>query len=100
MSMSATPNSKHGLIFSVLVIMAFMAVGVTFLHLPLMINNLAIFTVAAVMAALVFFQYMDLKSEGKLIYWVMIVPFVLFAILVVLLIPDVCHYSVDFLKGL
>jgi len=95
-SNSATNN--HSLIFSLLVIMVLGAVGVTFLHLPIMANNLSIFAIAFTMAGLVFFQYMDLKSEGKLIYWIMIIPCVLFGILFVLFIPDVCHYSIDFLR--
>ncbi len=98
--MSTNTKTSHGMIFSALVVMALSAVGLTFLHLSTMMNNLAIFTVAFAMAALVFFQYMELKMEGKLIYWVMVIPCVLFAILVIMLIPDVCHYSVDFLKGL
>lgn len=93
-------SSNHAMIFSALVVLALSAVGVYFLHLSFLMNNMAIFSIALLMALLVFFQYMDLKNEGGLIYWVMIVPFVLFGILVVMLIPDVCHYSVDFLKGL
>ena len=95
---SNSSATNHSVIFSVLVVLALTAVGITFLHLPVVPNNLAIFAVAVVMAGLVFFQYMDLKSEGKLIYWIMIIPFVLFGILFVLFIPDVCHYSIDFLK--
>jgi len=95
---SNTASNNHAMIFSTLVVMALAAVGVTFLHLPLMANNVAIFAIAFVMAGLVFFQYMDLKSEGKLIYWIVIIPFVLFGILVVLFIPDVCHYSINFLR--
>ncbi len=95
---SNTSVNNHSAIFSVLVLLALSAVGITFLHLPVVSNNLAVFAVATVMAGLVFFQYMDLKSEGKLIYWIMIIPFVLFGILLVLFIPDVCHYSIDFLK--
>ncbi len=87
-------------IFSALVVLVLCAVGIFFLHLPIVLNNLAIFSVAILMAGLVFFQYMDLKSEGKLIYWIMVIPMVLFAILFVLFIPDVCHYSIDFLKEL
>lgn len=90
--------NNHTMIFSVLVLLALSAVGITFLHMPILQNNLAIFAVATFMAGLVFFQYMDLKSEGKLIYWIIIIPFVLFGILVLLFIPDVCHYSIDFLK--
>jgi caa(3)-type oxidase subunit IV len=95
---SNTASNNHSMIFSVLVVMALSAVGVTFFHFPIMTNNIAIFAIAFVMAGLVFFQYMDLKSEGKLIYWIMIIPFVLFGILVLLFIPDVCHYSIDFLR--
>ena len=95
---SNTSVNNHSAIFSVLVVLALSSVGISFLHLPVLANNLAIFSVAVVMAGLVFFQYMDLKSEGKLIYWIMIIPIILFGILFVLFIPDVCHYSIDFLK--
>ena len=95
---SNTASNNHMMIFSVLVVMALSAVGVSFLHLPVLANNFSIFAIAFVMAGLVFFQYMDLKSEGKLIYWIMIIPFILFGILFVLFIPDVCHYSIDFLR--
>ena len=95
---SNTASNNHTMIFSVLVVMALSAVGVTFLHMPIMANNVAIFAIAFVMAGLVFFQYMDLKSEGKLIYWIMVIPCVLFGILVLLFIPDVCHYSINFLR--
>ena len=99
--MNPTVNSSnHAAIFSALVVLALSAVGITFLHMGVVANNLAIFAVATFMAALVFFQYMDLKSEGKLIYWIIIIPFVLFGILVVLFIPDVCHFSPDFLRAL
>ncbi len=97
---TTTANSKHGMVFGALVAMALSSVGIVFLHLPGLTQNIAVFSVAFLMAGLVFFQYMDLKSEGKLIYWIMVIPFVLFAILVVLFIPDVCHYSIDFLKVL
>ena len=91
---STTASNNHTMIFSVLVVMALSAVGVTFLHLPIVTNNVAIFAIAFVMAGL----YMDLKSEGKLIYWIMIIPFILFGILLVLFIPDVCHFSINFLR--
>jgi hypothetical protein len=100
--MKATPASNHSLIFAALVVMALSSVGIALWmgshQMSPIVNNLAIFAVAVVMAGLVFFQYMDLKSEGKLIYWIMIIPFVLFGILVLLFIPDVCHFSIDFMK--
>jgi caa(3)-type oxidase subunit IV len=98
--MNSTSSSNHLAVFSSLVVLALCAVGVTFLHLSAVANNLAIFGVAVVMAGLVVFQYMNLKSEGTIIYWVTIIPLVLFAILVILLMPDVCHFSIDFLRGL
>jgi caa(3)-type oxidase subunit IV len=98
--MNAPTSSNHTAVFISLIVLVLCAVGVTFLHLSVMTQNFSIFGVAAVMASLVFFQYMNLKSEGHLIYWLTIIPLVLFAILVVLLMPDVCHYSIPFLKGL
>ncbi len=98
--MSSKASTNHAAIFSSLLVLSLCAVGITFLHLSIMANNLAIFGVAAVMAGLVLFQYMNLKGEGGLIYWVLIVPLALFAILLFLLMPDVCHFSVDFLRGL
>ena len=95
---SKTPSSNHTAVFSTLLVMALLSVGITFLHLPVTSSNLAIFAVAVVMAGLVFFQYMDLKDEGKLIHWIMVIPFVLFGILFVLFIPDVCHFHIDFLR--
>jgi hypothetical protein len=93
-----TSKTNHSMIFSALVVLALCSVGIFFLHMPTMMNNLAIFTVAVVMASLVFFQYMGLKIEGKLVYWTLVIPCVLFGILLVLFIPDVCHFSIDFLK--
>ena len=93
-----TTSNNHMAVFSSLVTLALVAVGITFLHLPVLGNNLAIFSVATVMAGLVFFQYMDLRDEGKLIYWILIIPCFLFGLLVFLFIPDVCHYSIDFLR--
>lgn len=98
--MSSKASTNHAAVFSSLLVLSLCAVGITFLHLSIMANNLAIFGVAAVMAGLVLFQYMNLKGEGGLIYWVLIVPLALFAILLFLLMPDVCHFSVDFLRGL
>ncbi|HVZ79720.1 MAG TPA: hypothetical protein VHE12_02835 [bacterium] len=95
---SNTASANHSAIFTSLVVLVLCSVGIFFLHLPIMMNNLAIFAVAVVMASLVFFQYMGLKMEGKLIYWTLVIPCVLFGILVVLFTPDVCHYSIDFLK--
>lgn len=98
--MNNAKTSKHAAVFSSLVVLAICSVGIFFLHLSVLANNLAIFTVAVFMAALVLLQYMNLKAEGHLIYWLMIIPMVLFAILFVLFIPDVCHYSINFLRAI
>ena len=98
--MNSKTTSNHVAVFSSLVVLSLCAVGITFLHLSVIANNLAIFGVAMVMAGLVVFQYMNLKAETSIIYWVVIIPLVLFAILVFLLIPDVCHFSPEFLRDL
>jgi heme/copper-type cytochrome/quinol oxidase subunit 4 len=76
--------SNHNVIFILLAVLAFFSVGTTFLSLSPGLNNWYVFGIAAIMASLVLIQYMDLKSEGFLVYAFFIVPVVLFAILVVL----------------
>ncbi len=98
--MNNATTSNHSVVFSGLVALSLCTVGIFFLHLPTLANNFAIFGVALCMALLVLLQYMNLKAEGGLIYWLMIIPLVLFAILLVLFIPDVCHYSINFLRAI
>ena len=43
---------------------------------------------------------MGLKIKGPLVVWIFIIPIVLFAIMVVLMMPDIAHVKVDFLKVL
>ena len=93
MTPSKSPTS-HTLVFSFLVALVLCAVGVSLLHLPPLANNLAIFAVAFVMAGLVVAQYMDLRMEGLTVKLVVAVPVILFAILVILLMPDVAHVPV------
>lgn len=80
--------SNHGVIFTLLVILALTTVGLHLLNFQGMGNNLAVFGVATVMAALVGMQYMGLKLEGPIVVSMVVVSFVLFAILVGVLIPD------------
>ena len=92
---SSTGTSNHTMIYTLLVVLAISTVGITFLHLPLVTHNTLLFTIAFVMAALVAVQYMNLKVEGALIYWLVGVPFLLFAILVFTLIPEfVWHHTI------
>lgn len=83
-----TASSNHSLIYALLVVLAISIVGVSKLHLALVPHNLAIFAIATVMAVLVAIQYMGLKVEGALVYWLMVIPFVIFAIFVFTLIPE------------
>ncbi len=87
-------TANHGLIFSLLVIFVFLSVGVSQLHLSGGMNNLLVFGFAFVMAGLVAAQYMDLRLEGRLIRWIVVIPLVLFFILVVLLLPDIAHHPI------
>jgi len=91
---------NHGFVFSSLVVLVFCSVGVSLLHLSPAINNLVIFAIAFFMAALVALQYMGLRLEGPLVVWLVIIPSVLFVIVVVLMMPDVAHVRVDFLRKL
>jgi len=86
--MQAKAGISHTAIFSVLVILALVTVALPLLHLDKIPHNAAIFSVAFVMAALVAVQYMNLKVEGALIYWLVGIPFLLFAVLVIILIPE------------
>lgn len=92
-----TNSASHGPIFTLLVISVLVAVGTSLLHLPALLNNIVVLTVAFFMAALVVAQYMGLSFEGKLVRWVVVVPFVLFAILVGILLPDIGHMPLQFL---
>ncbi len=97
MESKSTPIN-HGTIFSLLVIFVFSSVGLSLLHLSPLLNNLGIFGIATIMAGLVVFQYMGLSLEGPLVVWLVIIPSVLFVILVFLLMPDIAHVRVDFIR--
>ena len=86
--MQANSNSNHSLIYGLLVVLAISIMGVPHLHLSVVPHNAVLFSIAGFMAALVSIQYMGLKLEGALVYWLVGVPFVLFAILVIILVPE------------
>jgi hypothetical protein len=50
------------------------------------------------MAGLVLGQYMGLRLEGPLVVWTFIVPVALFVVLTLLLMPDIGHVSIEFLR--
>ena len=92
-----TITVNHSLVFGTLVILVLISVGISLLHFSVLMNNVLIFFIAFIMSALVVAQYMGLRFEGRLVVWIFIVPLVLFAILVVALMPDIGHVAVNFL---
>lgn len=94
MKLSAS-KSNHELVYFTLVILAFITVGASFLHLSGNGNVYLIFALATLQCLLVAFQYMGLKAEGIMVYGLVIIPLTLFAILVFLCIPDISHYPLN-----
>ena len=88
---SQTGSTGHGLVFSILVVLVLLAVGISSLHLSAALNNILVFSIAFIMSGLVVAQYMGLRFEGKLVAWIIIIPLLLFAILVIALLPDIAH---------
>jgi caa(3)-type oxidase subunit IV len=95
---SNSGSAKHGFVFGVLVLLALCSVTAGVLHLPVVLNNILIFAIAFAMAGLVVLQYMGLRMEGPLVFWTFLIPVILFAILVVGLMPDIAHTSIEFLR--
>jgi caa(3)-type oxidase subunit IV len=91
---------KHEMVFGLLVVLALFSVGTTFLHLSYVWNNIVIFGTAFLMAGLVVAQYMGLRLEGPMVVILFVIPLVLFAIMVILMMPDIAHVGVDFLRVL
>ncbi len=91
MSLSAS-KSNHGMVYVALVILALVTVGSSLLQFPGNVGIYIIFVLALAQAFLVALQYMGLKIEGYMVYGLIIIPLVLFAILVFLCIPDIAHY--------
>ena len=89
-------SSNHGILYALLVVLVALAAWVSLLHLSPGLNNLAVFGIAFTMAALVLAQYMGLRWEGPLVLWVFAIPVILFAILVVMLLPDIAHTPMPF----
>jgi caa(3)-type oxidase subunit IV len=92
-------SMNHGPIFILLVALVFSSVGVHLLHLSPAVNNWMVLGIACVMAGLVVAHYMGLKWEGILVDWIVVVPLVLFAILMVVLLPDLGGSSFKFFAG-
>jgi len=79
-------------IFVALVVLTVVTVAVAFKRFDSeAVNVLLALLIASVKASLVAMYFMHLKFEGKLIYFIAIVPLILCVILVCALIPDVAH---------
>jgi cytochrome c oxidase subunit 4 len=79
-------------IFFALVILTIVTVAIAFKRFDSeAINVLLALLVASVKASLVAMYFMHLKFEGKLIYFIAIVPLILCVILVCALIPDIVN---------
>lgn len=86
--MQVKASSGHEAIFIALVVLVLSMVGLSQAHLPGALHNTAIFLVAGIMSVLVAMRYMGLRIEGKLVWTMVLVSLLLFAILCVVLIPD------------
>lgn len=92
-------SMNHGPIFTLLVALVFSSVGIHLLNLSPIVNNLIVLGIALAMAGLVVARYMGLKWEGRLVDWLVVVPLVLFAILMLILLPDLDGGSLGLLTG-
>jgi caa(3)-type oxidase subunit IV len=88
-----TTAGKQGFVFSSLVLLVLGSVAVKLLHLSPLANNVVVLSTAVLMAVLVLLFYMGLRREVKLVWEVFAVPVVLFVILLVLLMPDIGHFT-------
>ncbi|HEV8607723.1 MAG TPA: cytochrome C oxidase subunit IV family protein [Tepidisphaeraceae bacterium] len=89
---AATPHHKvnYFLIFGILVGLTILTVGVAFLPIHHeWIKVLLALTIASIKASFVAIFFMHLKFEGKLIYFIMIVPLSFTVVLICALIPDI-----------
>jgi caa(3)-type oxidase subunit IV len=95
---SASHEDSHGedhaklyyMIFTTLVVLTAITVGVAFIHISHeWLKVLIALAIASVKAACVAWIFMHLKWEGKLVYIAIIVPLILCVILVSALIPDI-----------
>ena len=77
-------------IFGLLVVLTIVTVGVAFIHIEKeWIKVLLALTIASIKASFVAMFFMHLKFEGKMIYFILIVPLVFTVVLICALIPDI-----------
>lgn len=86
---------NYFLIFGFLVGLTIVTVAVAFLHIEKeWIKVLLALTIATFKASMVAMFFMHLKFEGKLIYFILIVPLVFTVVLVCALIPDIVMQAI------
>jgi cytochrome c oxidase subunit 4 len=88
----AVPHHKvnYFAIFGLLVVLTIVTVGVAFLDIQQeWIKVLLALTIASIKASFVAAFFMHLKFEGKLIYFILIVPLCFTVVLICALIPDI-----------
>lgn len=77
-------------IFGILVVLTIITVGVAFIEIHReWIKVLLALTIASIKATFVALFFMHLKFEGKMIYFILIVPLTFTVVLVCALIPDI-----------
>jgi len=81
--------SKHVktyfMVFGTLMVLTIVTVGVSYLHLPVHVAILVALFIATIKGSLVALFFMHLNHERKMIYWVLALTAVFFAVL--LLVP-------------
>src|SRR5207253_10143735 len=86
------PHHKvnYFLIFGILVVLTILTVGVAFLNIQKEWNKVLLaLTIASIKASFVAAFFMHLQFEGKLIYFIMIVPLTFTVVLICALLTDV-----------
>jgi cytochrome c oxidase subunit 4 len=79
-------------VFATLVVLTVVTVAATFIHTESeLVKVLIALLIASIKASAVAYYFMHLKFEGKLIYFIMIIPLCLCVLLICALIPDVMH---------
>lgn len=89
-----TNPSSHAVTFSLLILLVLGSLGASLLHLAPLANNIIVLAAGFLMAGLVVTQYMGLQTEAWVVRLTVTVPVILFIILVVVLMPDIAHFSV------
>lgn len=89
MSEAAAPRSRYFAIWVWLIVLTGAYLAERAVGVPHRIALAIVFAIAFVKALLVVWNYMHLRHEGRMIFAILLVPILLFAILVLLLAPDI-----------